>query len=33
MSMDIMLAMVIAVGFGLFAGTLFWADVHTRARE
>jgi len=33
MSMDIMLAMVIALGFGVFAATLFWADVHTRARD
>jgi len=33
MSMDVVLAAVIAVGFGVFAATLFWADVHTRGHH
>ena len=30
MSLDIIMATIIAAGFGIFAATLFWADVHTR---
>jgi hypothetical protein len=30
MSLDIVLVVFIAVGFGILAATLFWADLQTR---